>query len=273
MASTNDPRHESAEARERLSAIANELARRTTPAELKSAAKEALVEAKERVKEKAMDERDQLTDRVKERPALWGAALGAAAGLTAGLVARRFISRGDSGQRQRVPNRRVYTADYGYEPATISSPSSAESDSRTKEIGDAAREASQSAKEKIGEVQERLRAKIPSGQEVKNRAGDTLTTVGEHPLALAIASIGLGMLAARLVPETDVEREKLAALKERAYERIDDIGHNLEERMSGDVTEEEVDESEEDSFGTSGFESNETAFEPATTPTETSTLH
>lgn len=320
MATTDDARHQSESARQRMNEIAQELARRTTPEQLKALAREkgdelkelarhkadamvsdakhsakekvadlkesAVHQAKEKVadlKETAVHQGEHLKEQAGRHPAVLGGLIGSALGIGAGLVARRMAEKKQS---QWGYTRRTYTPEYGYRPAVFTEGGqykdaeigtgeklkenvseklesakdnvSGKLESAKENVSgryesakenvsgklESAKEKVGHAREKMGHARENIRQHIPSAGELKERTRHYAETSGEHPWLLAAVGFGLGMFASRLIPETDLERQKLGDVKHRAAERISELGKDIEQRVSGDSSEEESFESE-----------------------------
>lgn len=316
MATTDDARHQSESARQRMNEIAQELARRTTPEQLKALAREkggelkdlarhkademmtdarhsarekvtelkdsAVHQAREKVadlKESAVHQGEELKERAGRHPALLGGLIGSAVGIGAGLIARRMADRRQS--EWSYPARRTYTPEYGYQPAVYPAEggrfTDAEIDTGDKPTGDKLKETGEklrenvsdkfesakesvsgrvesakenvsgkfeSAKERMDHARENLRQHIPSTGEIKERTRHYAEASGEHPWILAAVGFGLGMFASRLIPETDIERQKLGDVKHRAAERLSEFGKDIEQKVSGESAEEERFDSE-----------------------------
>lgn len=289
MATTDDARLQSESARQRMNEIAQELARRTTPEQLKAFAREkgeewkdlarhkademvtdAKQSAKEKVaelkesavhqakakvtdlKESAVHQGERLKEQAGRNPAVMGGLLGGALGIGAGLLAKRMADRRQA--EDWSASRRIYTPEYGYQPAVIPEEGARFDDSLGHERGageklkenvseklESAKEnvsgRLESAKERVGHARENIRQRLPSTGELKQRTRHYAETSGEHPWVLAAIGLGLGILASRLIPESELERQKLGDVKHRAAERLNEMGKELEQRVSGDTSE------------------------------------
>jgi ElaB/YqjD/DUF883 family membrane-anchored ribosome-binding protein len=62
----------------------------------------------------------------------------------------------------------------------------------------------------VGEAASRAGDKMPSSDDVKAKAQEAAATAGEHPIATAAGAAAAGLVAGLALPETDLERQKLA---------------------------------------------------------------
>jgi ElaB/YqjD/DUF883 family membrane-anchored ribosome-binding protein len=62
----------------------------------------------------------------------------------------------------------------------------------------------------VGEAASRAGDKMPSSDDVKAKAQEAAATAGEHPIAMAAGAAAAGLVAGLALPETDLERQKLA---------------------------------------------------------------
>jgi Protein of unknown function (DUF3618) len=62
----------------------------------------------------------------------------------------------------------------------------------------------------VGEAASRVGDKAPSSGDVKAKAQEAASTAGEHPIAMAAGAAVAGLAAGLALPETDVERQRLA---------------------------------------------------------------
>lgn len=226
MVSSDDPRHDSAAARAHLSAIANELARRTTPSQLKRATKAAVADAKDNLKGKAMEQREKVKDNMRQNPVLWGAAVGGAAGLVAGLLARGRTPQESprpnvplSFRHERRPERR-YRPRYEFSSTRLPDEGAHYSVADGNDLDCGA------------DFSRQLKSKTTSASAPSRRL---LDASAEYPLALALAGIGLGIVAARVVPETKFERAELGKVRQRLAQGLARMGREMESRLDADV--------------------------------------
>jgi hypothetical protein len=68
----------------------------------------------------------------------------------------------------------------------------------------------------VGEAASRVGDKAPSGDDVKAKAREAAATAGEHPIAMAAGAAVAGLAAGLALPETDLERQKLAPAAQAA---------------------------------------------------------
>lgn len=216
MAASDDPRRESAAARERLNALATELAGRTTPGYLKRAAKERVSDATDNLKGKVMDQTQKVKDNARSNPIIWGAALGGAMGLLAGLVSRKMLSSDES--LHNLQERRAFSNEYGFPTTGLP------------DEGDHFSVSGRRGFNTGGSPGPDFKSTLESASK---RSRQAMETTADHPLLLALIGIGLGIVAARVVPESDAERQKVGELKQRASERIARMGEEIESRIQG----------------------------------------
>ena len=179
MATADDARRESEAARERLSAIAQELASRTTPEQLKELAREkgtewretaklkarekatdfkdnAKLKAREKatdLKEKAVERGGRMKESAGEHPGMMGL-VGGLLGASAGLLLAKAGQRNREQAFERA-GYRTYTPEYGYQPAVMPTEGyAAATYGAGLEEGYAGERSP--AKERIGEAKERI---------------------------------------------------------------------------------------------------------------------
>lgn len=105
---------------------------------------------------------------------------------------------------------------------------------KAEEMKERATEAIDSAKSGVEHAVERVREKVPSAGEMKERAQDYYHRASEeYPVALALGSLAFGFLSALLVPVSERERRALDDVKRKAQHGIEQIGHKVEEQISG----------------------------------------
>jgi hypothetical protein len=64
--------------------------------------------------------------------------------------------------------------------------------------------------EKVGALKDKLPDATPSTQDVKAKAQDAASAAGDHPIALAAGAAAVGLAAGLALPQTEIERQKLA---------------------------------------------------------------
>jgi hypothetical protein len=124
-------------------------------------------------------------------------------------------------------------------------------------VGERVKDTAWRARERLAHTGERVAdAASHTGERVRTsavRAGDTVSRVYEdHPIAVAMAAIGAGLLAGIAVPNTRRENEAMGAAAQRmrrqavraaegaagqvmeaAEEKVDEIGHKAEQKLEG----------------------------------------
>jgi ElaB/YqjD/DUF883 family membrane-anchored ribosome-binding protein len=272
MGERDDARRSIEDARERMSAIAEELARRASPGFMKDRAREVAVRKTSEYRERAVSS-----------PGTWSV-LGGVLGATAGAVAgKRFREKRESSEAAGRFEPPVKTYEYGYaspsgyNPDTSpygaapvsgveeygvgvagagswegragepSGPSRGERmKARAGEAKERASEFRHRASERASEFRHRasdmaenlrershrVRERLP---EARGRAmGAYREQVNNRPWYLALGAIGLGFLASLLVPVTRKEHELAAPTKGKMRERIQTMEGELESRIGGD---------------------------------------
>jgi hypothetical protein len=61
-----------------------------------------------------------------------------------------------------------------------------------------------------GAIKDKLPSATPSTEKVKAKAKDGASAAGDHPIALAAGAAAVGLAAGLALPETEIERQKLA---------------------------------------------------------------
>lgn len=214
------------DARERMSEIAEELARRTSPRYLRHRATEA-------TKEKAMELRDRA---VSSPPtaAIIGGVLGA---LLGSALARRQSRRGRhdewvGGARRRGPSfdrYRAYEADEDVEREPAEAASGVEA--LKEKVADTTDRIKERVSEASGSVRERtsrLRERVPSVEEVRERA---YLRWEERPFVFSLLALLAGAIFGLLLPVSGKERRLLAPVKQKAAEQVGSVGEAVERRL------------------------------------------
>ena len=73
--------------------------------------------------------------------------------------------------------------------------------------------------EGVGDATGRISDATPSGEDVKAKAKDAASVAGEHPVALAAGAAIAGLAAGLALPETELERQKLAPVAQDARQQ------------------------------------------------------
>jgi PRC-barrel domain len=73
----------------------------------------------------------------------------------------------------------------------------------------------------IGAAAGRLGEVGPSAEDVAQKAQAAASTAAEHPIAVAAGAIAAGLAAGLALPETEVERQKLAPAAQQAREQVE----------------------------------------------------
>ena len=85
-------------------------------------------------------------------------------------------------------------------------------------------EKTQSAKESIVGVKDRVVGATPDSGEVKQKARHATSVAQENPLGLAIGSLAAGFLAGMLIPSTRVEDEHIGPMADDVKEKVRETG-------------------------------------------------
>jgi ElaB/YqjD/DUF883 family membrane-anchored ribosome-binding protein len=103
------------------------------------------------------------------------------------------------------------------------------------QLGDKASAAGEHLRERGSEIAARTRQtahelseRVQAGYSVTRRR--VVTTVEQHPLESAVASLALGVVAGLLIPAPRALRERIAPAATRLREQVQDTGHDLVER-------------------------------------------
>ena len=241
--------------RERLSEIAEELARRTRPEYLKAQAGELQDKAKGFAKDKAMElkdkakltARDQLgaaKDAALERVSAFEekamsnsigmSVLGALAGAAAGVGLMRMLQErrelGASGYRYRYGGYREPEGRFEFAGESQGTMASAKS-----KAGDAVDTAKSKASEVAGQVSRKadeLREKIPSGYEMREKVD---RYVHEDPFLISLGALALGGIAGLILPVSEAERRTFRDVRIKAEAKLQQAGDVIERKLREDV--------------------------------------
>jgi gas vesicle protein len=82
----------------------------------------------------------------------------------------------------------------------------------------------QSAKESIVGVKDKVVGGTPDAGEVKAKARRGASVAQENPLGLAIGAVAVGFVAGMLIPSTRVEDEKLGEASDSVIEKVKETG-------------------------------------------------
>ena len=185
MGEQDDARREISAARERLSEIAIELSRRTTPDHIKGLAKDRVLQLKERAKEAAMNKTYELGEQMTNRPGgyRWlGAILGAGLGSMLAKQAYRTVQQ----RRMNTPDapllgRRIEEelntgwqgdeASQGSGTAGVLQQTAHDRKDGVQQLAHQAQDRAGSALQGTKETAANVREKIPSTADIKNQAG------------------------------------------------------------------------------------------------------
>ena len=248
MGERDDARGSIEDARERMSEIADELARRASPENLKARTKEAAV--------KKSTELGQRTLRSPTALAVLGGSIGAFFGALFGrrargrtdvaLTHRAYFEERDAGTKERIQQRAVETREeLAGRAAEAKEGLSQRADETREEIAAGAEQ----VKERLGEASGAIKQKAAEWREAVPSAGEAKgwyrQTLNEQPLLFALGTLALGAAAALLFPVTRREHEVGAPLKRRARGEIKAATEKLERRFEGAGLEEEEEEEEE----------------------------
>jgi hypothetical protein len=218
MDKREDARAKIAGSRERVSEIASELARRASPSHLKD-------RMKDRMKEATVRRSVEIKQKTLDNPLAMG---------LIGAVVTAGVSRLLRGRRMHVD-----IEDEGFGEAGLPEEGrlagAKEKLAETKErIGHA-----------VGSVAETVKEKVPSGEEMKQKARQIKESasekLGDQPLLFALGSVALGVALGLLVPVSRWERQTFRPVRERASDELDKIADTvrgkadeLEEKVAGE---------------------------------------
>ena len=239
MGERHDAGHSVAEARERVSAIAEELSRRANGAYVKARAKENLKErARIKMRMKGYEARDRLLD----NPLLLGLVSGAAAAIVGKALKASRERRWDSSEWSHGGR---YLHDEGWtgpESPLITDDASFRGEIhqgvRGADLGGAEEtgtgygfeDAPEGIKEKAAQIRDKASMKL---SEVGDRARHAASRVRaeEHPEVWATGAVLAGAFFGSLMPLTDRERRMLGPAKTRAQSGL----HTFKQEARGQV--------------------------------------
>jgi hypothetical protein len=87
-----------------------------------------------------------------------------------------------------------------------------------------------SVKSAVTGAKESITGATPSGQEVKEGAGQAVGMAKENPLGLAIGAAALGFVGGLLIPSTRVEDEKIGPMADQVKDKVKETGQEAMER-------------------------------------------
>lgn len=237
--------HEIADARARLSELADELARHAQPERVKELAAEKVGEWKERAKELASEKAVELKEQAKEAvmhktievkdkvdtPRGWsllGAIIGAGVGgllMKKAFAIRQERSIGEGSKSTAAAGMSGDISAMGGDFSNVGTVTHTDVNLRER-----AADVVQTVKDKASNLRER----IPSGSELKGRTSDWFDRAVENqPLMLALGSMALGVFASLLIPVSSRERQLIEPAKRKAQEGLSQLGEQLEHRIQG----------------------------------------
>lgn len=237
MGEADDARRRVESARERMTEIADELARRASIPNLKS-----------RAREKAMQKTIEIREKAVGAPWFWrvvGASAGAMAASAFGKwMAQRRIDQ-EGGRYALVPVSPVHEPPMigaGYEAGGGAGQAEGFAEGGIKERASSAIDTAKekvsgvttAAKEKVSGVTSGVResashvkAKV---QSARGRAGGAFRdAIDESPLAVALGVMAFGLVVSALIPVFEPERRLMRPLKEKATEQV----RGLSEQVTG----------------------------------------
>ena len=234
--------HEIADARARMSEIADELAIQAQPERVKALASEKVSEWKELAKEKATGKVEELKQQAKD------AAVDKATELK--TRAKEAVMHGTTELKERADTPRGWSllgaiigAGVG---AALMKKAFSVREERSGAIGGGREDfryrgesySDVSADSGVGLKEKAMGAvgQVPSGGELKGRASDWFDrTLEAQPLMLALGGIALGMFASMFLPVTNRERQLIEPAKRKAQEGISTLGDQLEQKLQGNT--------------------------------------
>jgi len=199
--------------------IAAQLARRAEPTYVKRRAKEAAVE-------KSME----LRDRIMGSPI----ALGIIGGLATATIAKVVMNQQTRGNYVREQR--------GFEgPERRLTEKAQEVRTQVSEKVGAVKEQAGHLKEQAMQQVGALRERIPSADEVKDKAQQLTTRArdyaGDEPLITALGALAIGAAFGFLLPLTDPERRVLAPAREQVGSKLDSFSNEVTQKVQGKVDE------------------------------------
>lgn len=257
--------------RARLSAIAEELARRTAPEYLKAQASELQEKAKVLAKDKAKELQDKVTETARDKAheakdaaldkveafkerAMANSTgmnvLGALVGAATGIGVMRFLQ--ERREREYVSGYGGYRYGFGYREAASDKFADVGEQAEGKLSGakakageavDAAKtkasDAVDAAKSKVGDVKEQvsrkadeLREKIPSRYEMREKVDHY---VHDDPFMVALGALVIGGLAGMILPLSEGERRAYRDVRMKAEHTLEQAGDMIEKKLREDV--------------------------------------
>ncbi len=253
--------HEIADARARMSELADELALHAKPEHVKEIAAEKVSEWKERAKELAAEKAVELKEQAKEAvvekaseikthakeavmqktmelkervdtPRGWsflGAIIGACAG--AALMKKAFQVREERSFGTGSDELRYRGERYSTDVSAGIGMGSDMGTSGGVGLKEHTSEMAHSVKEKAHDLKERA---MDAGTELKGRATHWFDRALEsQPLMLALGSAALGVFASLILPVSNRERQLIEPAKRKAQESISHLGEQLEHKLQG----------------------------------------
>jgi len=197
--------------------IAAQLRRRVEPEYVKQRAKEAAVE-------KSME----LKDRIIDSPI----ALGVIGGLATAAIARVMLNERD--RRMTVRQQLAYERDerrLGEKAQEVKA--------RVGEKVEAVKERAAELKDEAMERVESLRERIPSADEVKDKAQQLGTRAREYaseePLITALGALAIGAAFGFLLPLSEPERRLLAPARERGGTKLESLSNEVTDKVQAKV--------------------------------------
>jgi hypothetical protein len=256
MGEQYDERREIADARERMSELAVELARRASPEHLKAEAKiyagEKRTELKQLAKEAVMRKTTEWREVATSSPKGIGILGAIAGGVIGSIIAKRFAASrsGPMLERHELWDGRdepsTYVASGRYETTGDELPAMGASDSGGGGMGDKLQSAKHAVMDKAGSVMEKagsamdslrgtasdVRDRIPSPGDVRQRASRWYDQgINDQPLFFALGALALGMVASAVIPVSARERQMIEPAKRKVRETVSQVGEQLQQKV------------------------------------------
>ena len=204
-------RAEISDSRERIKEIASQLAERAKPTYMK-----------ERAKEAAVQKSVELKNRIARSPV----ALGIIGGITTAGIAKLVM-------HPRERNGEMHPREGNGEMAREFEPGKPVASERVGQLKDKAGALKEKAKEKVGNLRERM----PSGEEVKTKVRALTARAGEEPIITALGALAIGAALGLLLPLTQRERRMLEPARAQVSDKLESLSTEV-----GDKVQQKVDE-------------------------------
>lgn len=244
MGERDDAKREIDQARQCMSEVVEELARRSSSQYVMRQTKEA-----------AVRKTSEWSGRAKQSPMALGL-LGGTIGASIGAALASWSARRQESQAEFYPGYAGYEREY---VASTEEPGVSESgQSRSEALKERAAHGKETLKHKaqeaIGTARGRasealgsargkasdLRARTPSRDQLQGSAtGFYHRAIDDQPLLLGVGTVLLGMIAGYLIPESQRERQAMAPVKEKVREQVRQAQDRVEQAAQSSLSSEE----------------------------------